>query len=144
MESTLLVGDRIFVLKNTYGYSKHSFPYSPSISNKRYFFIQPTQGDLVVFKNTCPHKSSKNNSNTSRRVLYYTYLDEKYGLQNIAYMGDGYHDAEILRKCCFGIAPLSGRKEAKQAANYITESVAGNGAVLDASLEILRRFFNEQ
>ena len=50
MEPTLLVGDRIFVLKNTYGYSKHSFPFSPSISNKRYFFKKPTQGDLVVFK----------------------------------------------------------------------------------------------
>ena len=29
MEPTLLVGDRIFVSKYTYGYSKHSFPFSP-------------------------------------------------------------------------------------------------------------------
>ena len=29
MEPTLLVGDRIFVSKLTYGYSKHSFPFSP-------------------------------------------------------------------------------------------------------------------
>ena len=28
MEPTLLVGDRIFVSKFTYGYSKHSFPFS--------------------------------------------------------------------------------------------------------------------
>ena len=32
MEPTLLVGDRIFVSKYTYGYSKHSFPISPKIS----------------------------------------------------------------------------------------------------------------
>ena len=30
MEPTLLVGDRIFVSKITYGYSKHSFPFSPN------------------------------------------------------------------------------------------------------------------
>ena len=35
MEPTLLVGDRIFVSKYTYGYSKHSFPFSPDILNKR-------------------------------------------------------------------------------------------------------------
>ena len=37
MEPTLLVGDRIFVSKYTYGYSKHSFPFSPNITNKRFF-----------------------------------------------------------------------------------------------------------
>ena len=38
MEPTLLVGDRLFVSKYTYGYSKHSFPFSPNISNDRFFF----------------------------------------------------------------------------------------------------------
>ena len=37
MEPTLLVGDRIFVSKFTYGFSKHSFPFSPNISNNRFF-----------------------------------------------------------------------------------------------------------
>ena len=50
MEPTLLVGDRIFVSKISYGYTKHSFPFSPNFSNKRYFSKQPKQGDLVVFK----------------------------------------------------------------------------------------------
>ena len=50
MEPTLLVGDRIFVSKYSYGYSKHSFPFSPSISEKRFFSKVPKQGDLVVFK----------------------------------------------------------------------------------------------
>jgi len=50
MEPTLLVGDRIFVSKYTYGYSKHSFPFSPPILNKRIFSSQPKYGDLIVFK----------------------------------------------------------------------------------------------
>ena len=50
MEPALLVGDRIFVSKYTYGYSKHSFPFSPPILNKRIFNSKPKYGDLVVFK----------------------------------------------------------------------------------------------
>ena len=50
MEPALLVGDRIFVSKYTYGYSKHSFPFSPPILNKRIFVSKPEYGDLVVFK----------------------------------------------------------------------------------------------
>ena len=50
MEPTLLIGDRIFVSKFTYGYSKHSFPFSPDISDNRFFSKTPKQGDLVVFK----------------------------------------------------------------------------------------------
>ena len=50
MEPTLLVGDRIFVTKFTYGYSKHSFPFSPPVSNGRLLDSSPKYGDLVVFK----------------------------------------------------------------------------------------------
>ena len=50
MEPTLLIGDRIFVSKYEYGYSKHSFPFSPNIYSKRIFYQKPKTGDLVVFK----------------------------------------------------------------------------------------------
>ena len=50
MEPNLLVGDRLFVTKYSYGYSKHSFPFSPSIFNGRFFFSNPKRGDVVVFK----------------------------------------------------------------------------------------------
>ena len=50
MEPTLLVGDRIFVTKYTYGYSKHSFPFSLGPIKKRIFFNEPERGDIIVFK----------------------------------------------------------------------------------------------
>ena len=50
MEPTLLVGDRLFVTKYSYGYSKHSFPFSPPIFKDRIFSKKPEKGDIVVFK----------------------------------------------------------------------------------------------
>ena len=47
MEPTLLVGDRIFVSKYTYGYSKHSFPFSPNFSNNRFFSKKPERLSLI-------------------------------------------------------------------------------------------------
>ena len=57
MEPTLLVGDRIFVSKYTYGYSKHSFPFSPNFSSDRFFSKQPERGDLVVFKTPADNRT---------------------------------------------------------------------------------------
>ena len=57
MEPTLLVGDRIFVTKYSYGYSKHSFPFSPNVSNKRFFSKDPKRGDLVVFKTPADNRT---------------------------------------------------------------------------------------
>ena len=50
MEPNLLVGDRLFVTKYTYGYSKHSFPFSPNIFSGRILYSTPDRGDVIVFK----------------------------------------------------------------------------------------------
>ena len=57
MEPTLLIGDRIFVSKFTYGYSRHSFPFSPPIFKKRIFEKTPNYGDLVVFKTPADNRT---------------------------------------------------------------------------------------
>ena len=57
MEPTLLIGDRIFVSKYIYGYSKHSFPFSPNLTNNRYFSKIPSRGDLVVFKTPADNRT---------------------------------------------------------------------------------------
>ena len=57
MEPTLLIGDRIFVAKYTYGYSKHSFPFSPSLFSSRIMGKTPEYGDLVVFKTPADNRT---------------------------------------------------------------------------------------
>ena len=57
MEPTLLVGDRLFVTKYTYGYSKHSFPFSPPILDKRIMFKSPKRGDVIVFKTPADNRT---------------------------------------------------------------------------------------
>ena len=57
MEPSLLVGDRLFVTKYTYGYSKHSFPFSPPIFKDRLFFKSPKTGDVVVFKTPADNRT---------------------------------------------------------------------------------------
>ena len=50
MEPGLLVGDRLFVTKYSYGYSRHSFPFSPRIFDGRFLYKNPKRGDVIVFK----------------------------------------------------------------------------------------------
>ena len=57
MEPTLLIGDRIFVSKFSYGYSKHSFPFSPPVYNNRILGKIPDRGDLVVFKTPADNRT---------------------------------------------------------------------------------------
>ncbi len=50
MKPNLLVGDFIFVSKWSYGYSKHSLPFSLPIIPNKVFAKNPERGDVVVFK----------------------------------------------------------------------------------------------
>lgn len=50
MYPTLYVGDYLFVSKYTYGYSKHSLPWSIPLFEGRVWSDAPERGDVVVFK----------------------------------------------------------------------------------------------
>ena len=50
MLPTLKVGDYLFVSKFSYGYSRHSIPFSPPLFEERIFGRQPERGDVIVFK----------------------------------------------------------------------------------------------
>ena len=57
MEPNLLVGDRLFVTKYSYGYSKHSFPFSPPFFTGRIFSSKPSRGDVIVFKTPADNRT---------------------------------------------------------------------------------------
>ena len=57
MEPNLFVGDRLFVSKYTYGFSRHSFPFSPKIFNDRIFGKKPVAGDVIVFKTPADNRT---------------------------------------------------------------------------------------
>jgi len=50
MYPTLEVGDFLFISKYTYGYSRHSFPFSFPNFEGRIWQDLPQRGDVVVFK----------------------------------------------------------------------------------------------
>jgi signal peptidase I len=50
MEPNLYEGDYIIVSKYSYGYSKHSIPFSPPLFEGRIMGKSPARGDVVVFK----------------------------------------------------------------------------------------------
>ena len=50
MKPNLLVGDFIFVSKWSYGFSKHSLPFSIPLIPNKIFSKMPKRGDVVVFK----------------------------------------------------------------------------------------------
>jgi signal peptidase I len=56
MEPNLYQGDYIIVSKWTYGYSKHSIPFSPPLFSGRILGQPAHRGDIVVFK--LPHDNS--------------------------------------------------------------------------------------
>ena len=50
MVPSLLIGDYLFVSKYSYGYSRHSMPFSPALFHGRIFERVPERGDVAVFK----------------------------------------------------------------------------------------------
>ena len=64
MKPNLLIGDFIFVSKWSYGYSKHSLPFSLPLIPKKIFSKTPKRGDVVVFKTP-----QDNRTNYIKRVI---------------------------------------------------------------------------
>lgn len=69
----------------------------------------------------------------------YEYV-KKFGFHQVAFMGDGFHDAPVIQDVLLGIAPANARAEAKAAAKYVTPSKSAEGAVMDACLYIKDNF----
>ena len=75
---------------------------------------------------------------TIRRI---DWIQKKYALENVIYMGDGIFDHYVMSKVGYAIAPANADKLCKQHANYITERSGGDRAVAEACLHIMKQFF---
>ncbi|MEQ9517904.1 MAG: signal peptidase I [Parvibaculum sp.] len=57
MIPTLLIGDYLFVSKYSYGYSRHSFPFSAGLFDGRILRSEPERGDIAVFKTPADNRT---------------------------------------------------------------------------------------
>ena len=88
MKPNLLVGDFIFVSKYSYGFSKHSLPFSIPLIPGKIFSNTPDRGDIVVFKTP-----QNNRTDYIKRVIGLP--GDKIKIKNgIIFI----NDKEILRK----------------------------------------------
>lgn len=69
------------------------------------------------------------------------WLQKKFDLSACVYMGDSMFDASIFSHVAYSIAPANAFYLAKQKAHYVTESKGGEGAVAEACLHIIEKFF---
>jgi signal peptidase I len=67
MEPNLYEGDYIIVSKFSYGYSKHSIPFSPPLFHGRIFNHAPTRGDIIVFK--LPREAASSREDYIKRLI---------------------------------------------------------------------------
>jgi len=73
-----------------------------------------------------------------------TWLERNFDLKKSVYMGDGFHDIEVFKKVGYSIAPHNAFYLVKDEADYVTRTKGGEGAVLEACLHILKKFFKER
>ena len=69
MIPTLLVGDYLFVSKFSYGYSKHSFPFSLGFFSGRILSGMPERGDVAVFKYPGDQGQGVNRTDYIKRIV---------------------------------------------------------------------------
>lgn len=69
------------------------------------------------------------------------WLQENFDLGESVYMGDGIYDALVFEHFAYSIAPANAFYLARNKANFVTASRAGDGAVAEACLHILEKFF---
>ena len=111
---------------------------------KKYIQIEFVSADKRGFKIT--EKRIKHdmgfevtNISSHKRLKW---MGEKYELDKIIYMGDGFFDANIMHRVGYSIAPQNADVNASRAADFVTSRAGGDRAVAEACVHILAKFFN--
>lgn len=69
------------------------------------------------------------------------WLENKFELKKIIYMGDSFTDIPIFKKVRYSIAPYNSFHLCKKYADYITKHSGGSRSVAEACDKILKTFF---
>lgn len=70
-----------------------------------------------------------------------SWIKSKFDLSETIYMGDGIYDSLVFKEVAYSIAPANAFFKTKERADFITNARGGEGAVAEASLHILEKFF---
>jgi len=110
---------------------------------KNHIKIEFITGDKTGFKISKKRivddmKFKLNLVSTIKRLKW---INEKFNLDDVIYMGDGIFDHYVMRKVSYSIATNDSDINAKKYANFVTKRNGGNRAVAEACLHILKKFF---
>lgn len=71
------------------------------------------------------------------------WIREHFDPEETIYMGDGIFDPLVFRHVAYSIAPANAFYTTKEEADFITNARGGEGAVAEACVHILEKFFDE-
>lgn len=71
------------------------------------------------------------------------WIRERFDPKETIYMGDGIFDPLVFKHVAYSIAPANAFYTTKEQADFVTHAPGGGGAVAEACLHILEKFFGE-
>ncbi len=71
------------------------------------------------------------------------WIRERFNPEETIYMGDGIFDPLVFKYVAYSIAPANAFYKTKEQADFVTNARGGEGAVSEACLHILEKFFAE-
>jgi 3-deoxy-D-manno-octulosonate 8-phosphate phosphatase (KDO 8-P phosphatase) len=69
------------------------------------------------------------------------WITERFDLQKVVYMGDGFLDHLVMQRVAYSLAPSSASEIARQSASHVTKCSGGNRAVAEACFHLMDKFF---
>lgn len=72
------------------------------------------------------------------------WIKDRFNPKETIYMGDGIFDPLVFKHVAYSIAPSNAFYKTKSAADFVTNSRGGEGAVAEACIHILEKFFDEE
>lgn len=69
------------------------------------------------------------------------WLQKRFNLKETIFMGDGIYDALVFPHTAYNIAPINAFYTTKEKADFITNARGGEGAVAEACVHIMKKFF---